>query len=150
MKIYYNAKIKHNKEMDDGMLKQVTEDYLFDAVSYTDAEAKAYEYAERNISGEFSVTKITHTNISEVINHEDGDLWLKAKVCYQAVDGDSDKPININTYLLVSAVNVKQAYERIEDHLSSMLVPFSVPTIAETKILEVVTEDQKENESNPN
>ena len=144
MKIWYSCKVKHNKELDDGMLKQVTDAYLMDAVSYTDAESRMYEICERDISGEFTVTQITKTNIAEVIHHEDSEKWFKSKVVYATVDGDSEKEVKINTYLLVSADHVKQAYERIEDHLNSMLVPYDIPSITLTNILEVYPYDPDE------
>jgi len=148
MKIWYTCKVKHNKEMEDGMLKQVTDVFLLDAVSYTDAESRLYEICERDISGEFTVTQITKTNIAEVIAHEDSEKWYKSKVVYMTVDGDSDKEVKINTYLLVSADNVKQAHERIEEHLNSMLVPYEIPSITLTNILEVFPYDPDEIPSN--
>lgn len=137
MKIWYTCKVKHNRELDDGMLKQVTDVFLLDAVSYTEAESRLYEICERDVRGEFTVTQITKTNIAEVIHHEDADKWYKSKVVYSTVDGDSEKEVKINTYLLVSAQDVKQAHERIESHLNSMLVPYEIPSITLTNILEV-------------
>ena len=141
MKIWYTCKIKHNKELEDGMVKQVTDTFLLDAVSYTDAESRVYEICERDIRGEFTVTQITKTNIAEVINHEDSEKWFKSKVVYATVDGDSDKEVKINTYILVSAETAKQAYERIEEHLNSMLVPYDIPAISLTNMLEVFPYD---------
>lgn len=146
MKIWYSCKVKHNKELEDGMIKQVTDAFLLDAVSYTDAESRVYEICERDISGEFTVSQITKTNIAEVINHHDADLWFKSKVVYATVDGDSEKEVKINTYLLVSAENVKQAYDRIEEHLNSMLVPFDIPSITLTNFIDVypfIEEEEK-------
>ncbi len=125
------------KQNDEGIMKQVTEAFLVDAMSYTEAESRIYKAMEQNIAGEFSVHSITKTNISEVINYEDQETWFKCKVTYSTVDGDSEKEVKINTYFLVSAENVKEAFERVEDNLSSMLVPFEVPSITLTNIVEV-------------
>ena len=144
MKVWYSCKVKSNKEGDDGILKQVTEAYLVDAVSYTDAESRIYEAMEVNIAGEFTVTNITKTNISEVVNYEDADYWYKSKVTYSTVDGDSEKEVKINSYYLVSAENVKQAYERIEATLNSMLVPFEIPSVALSNIVEIFPYESSE------
>ncbi len=148
MKIWYSCKVKHNKEMDDGMLKQVTDAFLLDAVSYTDAESRLYEICERDIHGEFTVTQITKTNIAEVIMEEDAEKWYKSKVVYMTVDGDSEKEVKINSYLLVSAEHVKQAYEKLEQHLNSMLVPYEIPSITLTNFLEVFPYDPEAIPSN--
>ena len=92
---------------------------------------------EQNIAGEFAITAITKSNISEVINYEDSDYWYKCKVTYSTVDGDSEKEVKINTYFLVGAEDVRQAFVRVEDNLSSMLVPFEIPSITKTNIVEV-------------
>lgn len=148
MKIWYSCKVKHNKELEDGMVKQVTDAFLLDAVSYTDAESRLYEICERDISGEFSVTQITKTNIAEVVSHEGSENWYKSKVVYSTVDGDSEKEVKINTYLLVSADDVKHAFDLIEEHLNSMLVPFEIPSITLTNFLEVYPYDPEEIPSN--
>lgn len=137
MTTWYSCKIKHNKEGEDGLLKQVTEAFLVDAVSYTDAETRINEIAARDISGEFAVTNITKTNIAEVINYEDEETWFKCKVTYSTVDGDSEKEVKINTYILVCALHVKQAFERIEKHFEGMLVPYDIPSITQTNFIEV-------------
>lgn len=137
MKTWYSCKVKHNKEGEDGILKQVTDTFLLDAVSYTDAEARMNEVVARDISGEFAVTNISKTNIAEVINYEDSDTWFKCKVTYSTVDGDNAKEVKINTYILVCALHVKQAFERIEKHFEGMLVPYDIPSITQTNFIEV-------------
>lgn len=137
MKIWYSCKVKFTKETEDGFLKQVSENYLVDAVSYTDAETRIYGIMEDHVRGEFSVASIAKTNLSEVINYEDEENWYKCKVTYSTVDGDKAKEVKVTSYMLVSAADVKQAFERVEDNLSSMLVPFEIPSITLTNFVEV-------------
>ncbi|MGB3467907.1 MAG: DUF4494 domain-containing protein [Cyclobacteriaceae bacterium] len=137
MKIWYSCKVKFTKETEDGFLKQVSENYLVDAVSYTDAESRIYAIMEDYVRGEFSVASISKTNLSEVINYEDEENWYKCKVTYSTVDGDKAKEVKVTTYFLVSAADVKQAFERVEDNLSSMLVPFEIPSITLTNFIDV-------------
>ena len=148
MKTWYQCKIKHSKEMEDGFVKQVTDAFLVDAVSYTEAESRINEIAAQDISGEFAVTQITKTNIAEVINVDDADYWFKCKVVYSTIDGDSEKEKKINTYLLVSALHLKQAFEAIEEHFKGMVVPYDIPSITQTKIVEVYPYSSEEIPSN--
>ncbi|MBL3656221.1 DUF4494 domain-containing protein [Fulvivirga sediminis] len=137
MKTWFACKVKYGRETEEGSLKQVTDAYLMDAVSYTDAETRVHDVIGRELPGEFSVTQISKTNIAEVINYEDSETWFKCKVAYSALDADSEKEKKINTYLLVSADNVKEAYERTEKHFDSMLVPYEIPSITLTNFVEV-------------
>jgi len=144
MKIWFTCKVKYGKELEEGGMKQVTETYLVDAVSYTDAESRIYAAMEEYIHGEFQIAAITKTNIGEVINYEDCDFWFKCKVSYATVDADNEKEVKVNTYFLVSAEDVKQAFERVEDNLSSMLVPFEIPSITKTTIVDVFPYEKDE------
>jgi len=138
MKTWYICKIKYQKQTDEGLLKAVTEAYMVDAVSFTEAEARITEVMAPEISGEFLVTGISKGNFTEIVNYEDSDKWYKCKVTYISVDGDSGgKEKKVSTYFLVSANSLKEAYERVDDSLSSMLVPFDIPSISITNIIDV-------------
>lgn len=138
MKTWYICKIKYQKQTDEGLLKAVTEAYLVDAVSFTEAEARITEVMAPEISGEMLVSGISKANYTEIVNYEDTDKWYKCKVTYISVDGDSGgKEKKVSTYFLVSASTLKEAYERVDDSLSSMLVPFDIPSISITNIIDV-------------
>ncbi len=150
MKIWYACKVKYEKTNDEGIRKLTNDTFLVDAMTYTEAESRIYEAMERDVSGEFTVASISKTNIGDLLHFEDADYWYKGKVSYSTVDGDSDKEVKINTYYLVNAEDVKQAFERISESLNSMLVPFEIPSIVKTNIVEVypyaANEEQYEEE----
>lgn len=150
MKTWYSCKIKYNKEQDNGMLKQVTEAYLVDAMSYTEAESRIYEAMERDIRGEFVVTNITKTNLSEIIKNEGetSEGWYKTKIIYSTVDGDSDKEVVINNYFLVAGDSITECIEKTQAFLNSMIVPYSIPSITLTKIIDVFESGEERIPSN--
>ena len=43
MKTWFTCKVKYQKQDDEGRIKNVTEAYLTDALSFTEAEARIYE-----------------------------------------------------------------------------------------------------------
>ncbi|MEM7296683.1 MAG: DUF4494 domain-containing protein [Bacteroidota bacterium] len=137
MKVWYACKVKYEKTNDEGLRKLTTDTFLVDAMTYTEAESRIYESMERDIPGEFTVTDISKTNIVELVHTEEGDYWYKCKVSYSTVDGDNDKEVKINTYFLVNAEDVKNAFEKVSESLSSMLVLFDIPSITKTNIEEV-------------
>ena len=83
------------------------------------------------------VKNITKTNISEVLDYDDSDKYYKCKVSYVTVDGDSDRELKVSTYIVVSAGDVGQAYERVWDDQSYMCAPLEIPSVALTSIFEV-------------
>jgi len=137
MRTWFLCKVKYAKENEQGLLKNITEQYLVDAVSFTEAEAVLYDRLASQIRGDFQVTGVGKSNIVEVFEYDDSDLWHKAKVTYLVVDGDSGKEKLVVQYMIVTAQDVKEAYDRILESLSNMLVSFRVPKVEETSIIEV-------------
>lgn len=137
MNSWYTVKVKYTKQMEDGTLKRVTEPYLLDAVSFTDAEARIYEELGEQIRGEFLVTGISKTDYADIFHYEDADYWYKCKVTYVSVDADSGKEKKVSNNFLVTAANVKEAFDRIEESLESMLVSFEIPAIAISPIIDI-------------
>jgi len=137
MRTWFQCKIKYAKENEEGLLKNISEQYLVDAVSFTEAEAVLYDRLASLIRGDFQVTHIAKSNIVDLFFYEDSDLWFKCKIQYHIVDSDSGKEKNVTQYMLVTALDVTQAHERIRKSLSNMLVAFQVPDVVATKIIDV-------------
>lgn len=137
MNSWFTVKVKYTKQLEDGQLKRVTEPYLLDAVSFTDAEARIYEELGSIIRGEFLVTNIAKTEFADIFQYDDADVWYKAKVTYISVDADSGKEKKVNNNFLVGAHNVKEAYERIQESLADMMVSFDIPAIQVSPIVDI-------------
>lgn len=138
MNNWFTVKVKYTKQLEDGRLKRVTEPYLVDSVSFTDAEARIYEEVGQNVQGEFLITGISKTEYADIFYYDDSDVWYKCKLTYVSIDGDEGKEKKISNNFLVTASNVKEAYDRIQESLSDMTVSFEVPSIMITPIVEVL------------
>ncbi|NVJ85137.1 MAG: DUF4494 domain-containing protein [Algoriphagus sp.] len=137
MRTWFLCKVKYAKENEQGLLKSISEQYLVDAVSFTEAEAILYDRLGSQIRGDFQVTGISKSNIVDVFYYDDADIWHKCKITYLVADGESGKEKKVTQYMIVTAYDVKQAYDRIQESLSNMLVSFRVPDITESPIVEV-------------
>ena len=137
MNTWFTVKVKYTKQLENGEFKKVSEPYLLAAMTFTDAEARIYEELGSVIRGEFSVTNIARTDFHDIFHYEDSYTWYKVKVSYESMDADSEKKKKISQNFLVSASSVKEAYERIHDSLSTMLVDFVVPSITLSPIVDI-------------
>lgn len=63
---WFLCKIRYEKTMEDGLQKKVTEQYVVDALSFTEAEARIIEKMSQYISGEFEVVEIDRCVFKEV------------------------------------------------------------------------------------
>lgn len=135
--MWYTTKVKYNRIDENGLAKQVTELYLIDAYSFTEAENRIYEQLEQIVVGDFDVDAISKTSYTDVFAFNDANVWHKCKIQYNLADETTGKEKKITQYMLVEAQTVKEAYDRIRESLRTMTIDFTVPDVIETKIIEV-------------
>ncbi|WP_430810206.1 MULTISPECIES: DUF4494 domain-containing protein [unclassified Carboxylicivirga] len=137
MQNLFECKVKYEKiDEQSGKEKKVSETYLIDAVSFTEAESRIYKEMESMIRGEFIVTNIRKANYTEIFENEDGDMWYKSKISYASVDEKSGKEKKVSNQILVLASNVKDAFDKIHEGMQGMTVDFDINMIAESPILD--------------
>lgn len=133
----YEVKIKFRKTSETGQQKIVTVPYLFEAVNYTDCEARVYKEMPQYISEEFKVTNIKPVNYAEIHHFEDSEKWFKSKVSLIAYDEESGRERKSNIYLLINANDVDDAYASTVRVMKNTMGEYSIPAISETAIVEV-------------
>ncbi len=144
MRTWFLCKVKYAKENEEGLLKNISEQYLVDAVSFTEAEAIIYDRLGSQIRGDFQITGLSKSNIVDVFYYEDADIWYKCKISYLVSDGESGKEKKVTQYMIVTASDIKEAFDRIQESLNNMLVSFRVPDIVESPIVEVFPYEKDE------
>lgn len=137
MNTWFIVKVKYTKQLEDGSFKRVSEPYLLAAMTFTDAEARIYEELGAVIRGEFHVTNIARAEFHDIFHFEDSDVWYKCKVMYESQAEDSEKAKKVTQNFLVSAHSVKDAYDRIQESLSTLMVDFIVPSIVVSPIVDI-------------
>ncbi len=137
MNTWFECKVKYEKIGNDGKAKMVSEPYLIDAVSFTEAESRIHKELEPYISGDFFVSTIKIANFSELIPNENGDRWFKCKTAFINFDEEKGIERRSNTYMLVQANNVKEAYDNVTVALKDTMADFEIPSIQESPIMDV-------------
>ena len=62
---WFEAKVKYVKMGEDGKEKKMSELYLLDAMSYTEAESRITESLREMIQGDFYIVGLKKSNITE-------------------------------------------------------------------------------------
>ena len=70
--MWFLCKIRYEKTMDDGATKKVTEQYVVNALSFTEAEARITKEMGSYISGDFEVVEIDRCQFKEAFFVEEG------------------------------------------------------------------------------
>lgn len=134
---WFECRISYEKMMENGMQKKVTEPYLVDALSFTEAEARIIEESRPFINGEFVVTDIKRARLSEIFFNKYGDKYYKVKINYITLDAQSGREKRTPAYMLVQASTIEEAKDRFENGMKGTLSDYVVESIKETKIMDV-------------
>lgn len=134
---WFECKVSFEKVMENGMQKKVTEPYLVDALSFTEAEARIIEEIRPFVSGEFTVTDIKRARLSELFFNENGDRFYKIKVYFITLDEKSGAEKKTAAQMLAQASDLKDAIAVLEDGMKGTLADYTIASVTETPLIDV-------------
>lgn len=136
---WFECKIRYEKVMENGMKKKVTEPYLVDALSFTEAEARTIKEVKPFISGEMTISGIKRANYSELFssNNEKDDRYYKCRLLFVLLDEKSGKEKKTRTNVLVQASNVETAKTNLDAGMKGTMADYVIESITETAIMDV-------------
>lgn len=136
---FFKCKIRYDKILETGLQRTVTEEYLVDALSFTEAEKRITEEMQAFISGEFSVSDISRFKVTETFLNETGDRYFKARLYFLALDEKSGSEKKTAVNMLVQANDIEEAKTIIVSEMKKTMIDYSIQKIEETKIWDVFT-----------
>jgi len=138
MQTWFESKVKYMKVSESGSESMVTENFLLDAVSYTDAETRIIRQMQQIVrGGEFQIVDIKKSRIAEVFPFENGEWWFKAAINLVTIDEEAGKEKKIKTNYLIMADDIKEALTRLDESLEYLVIPFVVTSLAVSPIVDV-------------
>ena len=135
---WFEVKVKYVKTEESGKEKKVTEPYLIDALSFTEAEARISEELRPFMGEDFTIVNIKRANYSDIFTFENGDRWFKCRVHYTTVDEAKGVEKKIATTMLVQASDMDSALENITESMKNCLSDYTISVIQETPIMDVI------------
>lgn len=136
---WYECRVKYEKTLETGTQKKVTETYLIDALSCSEAESRIIAELAPCIVGEFSVKSVKEVHFSEMFNDPNGDKWYRAKVMYLTIDEKSCREVRNASYMLIQAESFDQAKKNLDKGMKGTMSDWELNTISETNIIDVLT-----------
>ena len=136
---WFECKIRYEKTMEDGLQKKVTEQYVVDALSFSEAEQRITEEMSAYISGEYEITDVKKAQYKEVFfdDAEMSDRYYKAKLAFITIDEKTEKEKRSNVTYLVQAATLDGAVKNINEVMDGTMIDYEKSNIAETKIIDV-------------
>ena len=134
---WFECKIRYDKIMENGAIKKVTEPYLVDALSFTEAEARIIEEMTPYISGEFSVSAVKRTKISEIFWDDSADKWYLVKVAFITIDERTAVEKKSISQILVAASDFKEIVKCTLEGMKGTMADYEIVSINETPLVDV-------------
>ena len=137
--IWFEAKIRYEKMMEDGILRKVTETYVIDALSFGEAEKRILEEMASYVSGEIDVCGLKIAPYKEIFFADSNmdDKWYVAKLAFITIDEKTDKEKKTRACYLVNAGNINAAIKNIEEVMAGTMIDYDTLNVSETQILDV-------------
>lgn len=143
---WFICKIRYEKTGEDGLQKKVTETYVVDALTFTEAEARITEEMASYISGEFKIMNIDPAPFAEIFfaDSDTADMWYKAKLQFITIDEKTEKEKRSAVVYLVNAGSFNGAVKSVEEVMGGTMIDYVTAKVEETPIMDVFEYAKKE------
>lgn len=137
MALWFECKVRYERMVENGTVKKVNEPYLVDALTFTEAEARIIEKLTPFISGEFSISAVKKTRISDIFFNDSGDRYYRVKVNFITPDEKTGTEKKTANFILVQASDFADSLKKFEEGMKGTLADYEIASIAETPIMDV-------------
>ena len=137
MALWFECKVRYERMIENGTVKKVNEPYLVDALTFTEAEARIIEKITPFISGEFSISAVKKTKISEIFFDDRGDRFYMVKVNFISIDEKSGIEKKSANFILVQASDFSESLKKFEEGMKGTMADYEIASITETPIMDV-------------
>ena len=136
---YFEVKIQYQKMLEDGKEKKVTEQFVVEALSFTEAESRITEEMSAYIHDSFDVVaeKIAPYNEIFLSDRADDDKWFISKVGFITIDEKTAKEKKQTFRYLVQAETSEKAMDYTKEMFSKGMSDYSIDAVQDTPTLDV-------------
>lgn len=132
MALWFESSVAFDKIQENGAVKKVTKKNLFDALSFTEAEARTIEELTPYISGDFSVKAVKKTKISEIFFDNTADKFYLVNVAFITIDKKSGVEKENISQILVQANDFDSAVAAFKDGMKGTIADWVIKSVTET------------------
>ena len=140
MNYWFECKVSYERQADSVGMKKVSESYLVDALSFTEAEERIIKEVRPFVSvGELEVVNIRRARIAELFLNEEAedDRYFRAKVNFITVDEKSGSEKKTSATMIVKSDSLPNAVTELKAQLDSQMASYEIASVTDTQILDV-------------
>ncbi|EJU16481.1 hypothetical protein HMPREF1323_0179 [Porphyromonas sp. oral taxon 279 str. F0450] len=140
MNYWFECKVSYERQADSMGMKKVSESYLVDALSFTEAEKRIIKEVRPFVSvGELEVVNIRRARIAELFLNDEAedDRYFRAKVNFITVDEKSGSEKKTSATMIVKSDSLPNAVTELKAQLDSQMASYEIAAVTDTQILDV-------------
>lgn len=139
MNEWFECSVRYEKTLENGMQKYVSEPYLVEALSFTEAEQRFIEEIQPFMNGDYEVKAVAKRKISELFedDKELSDKWFKCKVAFITLDERNGIEKRKMQTMMVQASYFRNAVKRLDKVLEGTMADYEIVSVSETAIMDV-------------
>lgn len=140
MNYWFECKVSYERQADSMGMKKVSESYLVDALSFTEAEKRIIKEVRPFVSvGELEVVNIRRARIAELFLNDEAedDRYFRAKVNFITVDEKSGSEKKTSATMIVKSDSLPNAVTELKAQLDSLMASYEIAAVTDTQILDV-------------
>lgn len=136
---WFECSVKYEHVTEDGSKKKTSENYIVEAMSFTEAEARINEEMAAYCNGEMEIKKISPLSVSGILfsSISTDDKWYKSKLFFLIADEKTGKEKKESITYIIQADSLKGALRYVEQIMKDTSVDYVTSTISDTKVLDV-------------
>ena len=136
---FYEVKIQYQKMQEDGKEKKVIEQYVVEALSFTEAESLITEEMSDYIHDSFDVVAEKIAPYYEILISDriEDDKWFLSKISFVTLDEKTAKEKKTSQRLLVQADTSQTALEYTKKLFDSSMTEYTIDAVQDTPTIEV-------------
>lgn len=139
--------VRYDKTLDNDLVKTVNEQYLIDAISFTEAEARTIKEIAPFMMGDFTIPQIVKPRIREIhLNSvSDADSFYKVKFDFITLDERSGKEKRSSSTHIVQAKDFDSAHKYFLQMMQGTMMDYEITSIVKTGIIDYFPYKHSEN-----
>lgn len=137
---WFDCKVIYERVGESSFVEKVTENYLIEALSFSETERRVTEELAPSVRGEFHVKAVCPSNYSDVIVSENitGGKWYKCKIQWLTVNEETGREKKACTFVLVRSKDISSSIRMTEDYYKELTQDYSIVGITEKDYIDIL------------
>lgn len=136
---FFEVQLAMQETQEDGVEKMAKKNIVVDALSFGEAEKKAFEEMSYYASGELKIVNINPASYGEVYTSDDekDDKFYKCKLSFITIDEKTEKEKKSKVTYLVQAGSTNKAQSYIDNYvMKGSMLDYETCSISDTPIFD--------------